>query len=66
MAEAAVKTAIWKNIALLAGATPASVLVAELAVRFVFRDITTTFDNRSYFAMRWARDHVRNRSAGLR
>lgn len=42
------------------------VIAAELAVRWIFRDVTTTSDNRSYFAMRWKQQNVRINSWGFR
>jgi hypothetical protein len=34
-------------------------VAAELGVRWILRDVTTTADATSYFAVRWKRDHVR-------
>jgi hypothetical protein len=50
---------------LLATLVTASV-VGEFTVRFVFRDITTTGDNGSYFARRWKKNNVRLNQLGLR
>lgn len=38
----------------------------EAGVRFIFRDITTTADNTSYFAMRWNNSRVRYNIWGFR
>ncbi len=42
------------------------VIVCEFTVRFVFRDISTTADNTSYFARKWRNRHVRMNSFGFR
>jgi hypothetical protein len=41
-------------------------VIGEFAIRVVFRDITTTADNGSYFARRWKKSHVRRNTLGLR
>lgn len=41
-------------------------IIAEFAVRFAFRDVTTTAANVSYFARRWKVEKVRTNSWGFR
>jgi len=42
---------------LLAVSIGFALILAEFAVRFIHRDITTTGDNKSYFAKKWYREH---------
>ena len=55
-----------QKLALLLVATATTLIVGELAARVVFRDTTTTADNRSYFALEWKRTHVRLNRLGFR
>lgn len=57
---------LLKNLALLATTVAICLIVSEYGARFVFRDITTTSDNRSYFALKWKQAHVRLNSLGYR
>lgn len=57
---------MWKNLTLLACSLLATLLVLEFATRLALSDITTTADNRSYFAEKWKRDNVRLNSQGFR
>lgn len=41
-------------------------VLGELALRAWFSDITTTYDNRSYFALKWKAANIRTNSAGYR
>jgi lysophospholipase L1-like esterase len=41
-------------------------IITEFAVRFAFRDVTTTADNISYFARRWEAEKVRINNWGFR
>lgn len=41
-------------------------VLGELALRAWFSDITTTYDNRSYFALKWKTANIRTNSAGYR
>jgi len=54
------------NLLILATTTVILLISAEFVVRFVFRDITTTADNSSYFARRWTRSNVRLNMWGFR
>ena len=50
------------TLLLLLGSTVLAVIGAELAVRWVFRDLTTTSPIESYFGLRWKERHLeRNR-----
>lgn len=60
------RTARLKNIALLIMSFLVALTIGEVAARVVFSDITTTADNRSYFALKWKRSHVRLNSLGFR
>jgi len=60
----------WRNRILLLGVTcTLAVLAAEAATRFVFRDVTISADNSSFFSRRWksaVNEHgVRERSFSL-
>lgn len=55
-----------KNLCVLGATLIILLAVGELAVRRVFRDITTTGDNSSYFARRWKIDNVRLNKWGFR
>jgi hypothetical protein len=55
-----------KNSLLLVAVIVLVLALAELAVRWILRDITTTADNRSYFALRWKAENVRRNSLGFR
>jgi lysophospholipase L1-like esterase len=48
------------NLSLLTIALGVSLLAAEGAMRWVYRDITTTADFRGYFTTRWMRTQVRH------
>ena len=58
--------ALMINLALVVGSLAVAAVPAELIVRFAFSGITTTADNSSYFARRWASGHVRLNSVGFR
>lgn len=47
-------------------ATGTSLVAAEYATRWVYRDITTTSDDRGYFSNRWLRSTVTTNSDGFR
>lgn len=47
-------------------ATAVALLGAELAVRWVFRDVTTTSPIDSYFGLRWKEQHLRRNRSGFR
>ncbi len=55
-----------KNILLFIVAFILYMALGELALRFWFHDITTTYDNRSYFALKWKAANIRTNSAGYR
>lgn len=55
-----------QNFLLLGFVIAFMLVAAELTVRHIFRDITTTADNRSYFALKWKARHVRLNSLGFR
>lgn len=57
---------IAKNLAALAISLMISLVVGEWIARFALRDITTTSDNRSYFAQRWKAANVRLNTLGYR
>lgn len=57
---------LLKNVLLLTVVLVVSLIGAEFVVRFVLRDITTTADNRSYFALRWKRANVQLNALGYR
>jgi hypothetical protein len=47
-----------KNLSVAGVATLVALVAAELCVRAYLADITTTHDNRSYFALKWKAAHV--------
>lgn len=47
-----------KNLSIAGLATLVALVAAELCVRMYLADITTTYDNRSYFALKWKAAHV--------
>jgi hypothetical protein len=51
---------------LLLGSTAVAVIGAELAVRWVFRDLTTTSPIDSYFGVRWKQRHLEHNRWGFR
>lgn len=55
-----------QNLLLLGFVIALMLVASELTVRHIFRDITTTADNRSYFALKWKARHVRLNSLGFR
>lgn len=55
-----------KNFVLLSAASALSLFLAELVLRVWFSDITTTYDNRSYFSLKWKTSNIRTNSAGYR
>jgi len=57
---------LLKNLVLLGVTTLVCIVVGEFAARFALRDITTTADNRSYFALKWKQANVRLNSLGYR
>ena len=52
--------------ALLLVSTAVALFGAELTVRFVFRDVTTTSPIESYFGLRWKERHLRRNDQGFR
>ena len=58
--------ALLKNLIILGTAVLASSIIAEGSVRFIFRHITTTSNNNSYFAYRWNKSNVRLNRWGFR
>lgn len=46
--------------------TAIMLVAAEFATRWLYRDVTTTADDRGYFAVRWARQAVRFNRHGFR
>lgn len=54
-----------KNLPLIVLSVSLSFAFCEAAIRVYYRDLTTTHDNRSYFALRWRRQ-VRLNTAGYR
>jgi hypothetical protein len=57
---------VWKNLTLLGAALVVAVAAGEAVTRVALGGITTTTDNRSYFAMKWKREQVRLNSLGFR
>jgi hypothetical protein len=57
---------VWKNLTLLGAALVVALAAGEAVTRVALRGITTTTDNRSYFAMKWKREQVRLNSLGFR
>lgn len=55
-----------KNFILFLVAIVLYLFGGELALRAWFSDITTTYDNRSYFALKWKAANIRTNSAGYR
>lgn len=55
-----------KNIVLFIVALILYLVLGELALRVWFNDVTTTYDNRSYFALKWKASSIRTNSAGYR
>lgn len=55
-----------KNLALFTVAVILYLFFGELAMRVWFQDITTTYDNRSYFALQWKASSVHVNSAAYR
>jgi hypothetical protein len=51
---------------LLLGSSAAALVGAEFAVRFAFRDVTTTSPIDSYFGLRWKAQHLRRNRWGYR
>lgn len=45
------------NLVLFAITMIVSLLVAEISVRYIYDDVTTTRDNSSYFSQRWFKSH---------
>jgi hypothetical protein len=54
------------KLALLLASVGIAMVMGEFAVRMALSGITSTSDNSSYFARRWASGHVRLNSAGFR
>ncbi len=50
--------ALLANLFLLGVTVTVVLIVAEVFVRYLFADITTTGDNTSYFALRWQKTHT--------
>jgi hypothetical protein len=54
------------GVVFFAGLVLAALLVGELAVRFAYRDITTTSTAEGYFSRRWKQEHVQRNEWGFR
>lgn len=52
--------------ALFVAAIVISLVFGEMGLRMVFDDVTTTYDNRSYFALKWKKSNVRLNNMGYR
>src|SRR5262249_51961090 len=61
-----VANALGARLVLLAVTSFLLLIGSGLVVRALFRDVSTTADNRSYFARRWNEAHVRLNSLGIR
>jgi GDSL-like Lipase/Acylhydrolase family len=61
-----VNRTLLKNLTALTLSVLFALVVAEFAARTILRDITTTADNRSYFALKWKKANVRLNSFGYR
>ena len=57
---------VLKTGALFVTAIGLSLVLGEMGLRMVFDDVTTTYDNRSYFALKWKKLNVRLNSMGYR
>ena len=57
---------LLKNLALVVTTSAVCLIAGEYTARFVFRDITTTSDNRSYFAIKWKQANVKLNSLRYR
>jgi len=57
---------LFKNLVALGVSTIVCLVAAEFVLRFIYRDVTTTADNRSYFALKWKAANVRLNSLGYR
>ena len=57
---------IVEKLALLLASVMIAVLLGEVVVRIALKGITTTGDSGSYFARRWASEHVHFNSSGFR
>lgn len=57
---------LLKNLIILGVTLVVLLMLGEFIVRFVFRDITSTGDNTSYFARRWERSNVSKNRWGFR
>src|SRR5437870_1154939 len=57
---------IMEKLALLLASVLIAVLLGEVVARIALRGITSTGDNSSYFARRWASEHVHFNSSGFR
>src|SRR5262249_29981590 len=57
---------ILEKLALLLASVMIAAVLGEVGVRVALRRITSTGDNSSYFARRWAAEHVHFNSSGFR
>lgn len=57
---------ILKKFILLTTTLVVLLFISEIIIRFVFKDITTTPDNRDYFSRRWIENNVRLNTWGFR
>ncbi len=61
------RTTEWvKNLALVIGTLTVMTVLAEIGLRALFSDVTTTNDNSSYWARRWIATHVHLNRLGYR
>ena len=58
--------ALLRNVLVLLTTVVFMLLTSEFCVRFIFKDITTTSDNVSYFARKWHKKNVQLNSWGFR
>lgn len=58
--------ALVSNVLVLLTSLVFLMIASEFAMRLIFRNITTTGDNRSYFAEKWKKKNVRLNSRGFR
>ena len=54
------------GIAFFVGLVALALLVGELAVRFAYRDVTTTSTAEGYFSRRWKQEHLQRNEWGFR
>ena len=59
-------SAVVVNLTLFVATTAFSLVISEFALRVIFRNITSTADNKSYFAQRWRQRSVSLNTWGFR